>query len=266
MSPRPPPREDERTPRPDDVVREETPAPHLAKGTHDDVTAQARAAMAGEIREDVVAIAHDLKNPLAIIMMEAGLLEQRLATRSPAVQRGLEHIARNAAYVDRLISDLLDLASEQAGALALQFERIDLARLVGDTVARCVSTFERGRVQVEIRDVVVVHGDGSRLERVLANLVTNALKHSPQHAAVTVRLDLRGTRAHVSVIDNGPGLPADEARRVFQRFYRGRAGSRGYGLGLYICRRIVENHGGRIGVHSDPGRGARFFFDLPAVT
>lgn len=268
MSPRLPPRDTERVTR-DAVPRqapEEPTQPVIAKGTREDVTEQARAAVAGEIRDDVVAIAHDLKNPLSIIMMEAGLLEQRLAARSPAVQRGLEHIARNAAYVDRLISDLLDLASAEAGALSLSFERVDLARLVGDTVSRCVMLADRGRVHVDIRDVVFAHGDLNRLERVLANLVGNALKHSAADASVTVRLDIRGPRACVSVIDNGQGIAAEDARRVFQRFYRGNAGSRGYGLGLYICRRIIEAHGGRIGVQSEIGRGARFFFELPIIS
>ncbi len=267
MSAKPPSREGERPSRPSEptLVRDEPTVPIIAKGTRNDVTEEARAAVAGEIRDDIVAIAHDLKNPLSIIMMEASLLEQRLASHAPAVQRGLEHIGRNAAYVDRLISDLLDLASAEAGALQLHLERVDLARLIADTVSRCVTSFERARVQVDVRDVLFVHGDAGRLERVLANLVNNAIRHSPTNGTVTVRLDARGPRACVSVIDQGPGISSDEARRVFQRYYRGHHGGRGYGLGLYICRRIVEAHGGRIGVHSDPGRGARFFFDLVVI-
>ncbi len=264
MRPKPPEPRDEREDT-GPVALDDTPPPVIAKGTREDVAAQARAAAAGQIHDDVVSIAHDLKNPLSIIMMETSLLEQRLAARSPAVQRGLEHIARNAAYVDRLISELLDLASADAGALSLNLERVDLARLVQDALARCVGTVDAGRVHFDIRAYLYAHADPIRIERVIANLVTNALKHSAPHSAVTVRLDARGRYACISVIDNGHGLTAEEARGVFQRFRRGRHGQQhhGYGLGLYISRRIVEAHGGRIGLHSEPQRGSRFFFELP---
>jgi len=245
-------------------VDEDAPPPVLAKGTREDVAAEARAAAAGQIHEDVVSIAHDLKNPLSIIMMETSLLEQRLAARSPAVQRGLDHIARNAAFVDRLISELLDLASADAGALSLNLERVDLARLVRDAISRCVGTPDAPRLHVDIRAYLYAQADAMRIERVIANLVTNALKHSPPQTSVTVRLDSRGSHACISVIDNGHGLTAEDARGVFQRFRRGHHGQHhGYGLGLYISRRIIEAHGGRIGLHSDPQRGSRFFFELP---
>ncbi|HEY5921450.1 MAG TPA: HAMP domain-containing sensor histidine kinase [Kofleriaceae bacterium] len=268
----------------EDRFDEDQPTPVMAVGTRDSLADQAReatrrAAVADPPREaarrpatvedeDVASLAHDLKNPLTIIMLETTQIEQRLALRiTPAVQRGLERIHQNASYIDRLISDMLDMASADAGRLELRFERIDLSRLLKDAVGRAVPTQDRHRIKLEIRDVLFVNGDEMRLERVVSNLVHNALKYAGEFGPVTVRLDRRGAYACVSVIDTGPGLTADESRVIFERYRRtSRSTSQqGYGLGLYTSRRIIEAHKGRIGIVSQPGRGSRFFFELPAV-
>jgi signal transduction histidine kinase len=250
----------------------EEPTPVLAAGTRDELADKAREASRRARTtvedDDVASLAHDIKNPLTIISLEALQIEQRLGQRiTPAVRRGLERIAQNAAYIDNLVSGLLDMASADAGRLELRLERIDLSRLLRDAVGRAVPTADRGRVRLEIRDVLFVQGDEIRLERVVTNLVHNALKYGGDFAPVTVRLDARGACACVSVIDVGPGLAADEARVVFDRYRRVRPGdgSPGYGLGLYSSRRIIEAHKGRIGIVSQPGRGSRFFFELPAI-
>ena len=253
-----------------DRFEDDQPTPILATGTRDDVSDKAREAArlaAAVPDEDVAALAHDLKNPLTIIMLEALQIEQRLGVRvSPAVLRGLERISQNASYVDRLVSDLLDMASADAGRLDLRWDRLDLSRLLRDAVGRAVATQDRERVRLEIRDVLFVNGDEIRIERVVTNLVHNALKYSAA-GPITVRLDARGAYACVSVIDSGPGLAADEARVIFDRYRRARgaSGRQGYGLGLYTSRRIIEAHKGRIGIASQPGRGSRFFFELPAI-
>jgi signal transduction histidine kinase len=264
----------------DDDVRgfdqdEETPVV-LATGTRDNLADKARAAAAASatgtparsartsraIDDDVASLAHDLKNPLTIIMLETSQIEQRLGQRTtPAVQRGLERIAQNAAYIDRLVSDLLDLTSHEAGKLELRIERIDLARLLYDSLGRAVSSLERVRVSLDVRDVLYVMADEVRIERVVTNLVCNALKYCT--GGVTVRLDHRGAFACVSVIDSGPGLSAEESRVIFDRYRRASTNQQGYGLGLHTARRIVEAHRGRIGIASQPGRGSRFFFELP---
>jgi len=255
----------------DDSFEVDEQTPVIATGTRDDMTDRARAARQSpapaspSAADDVAALAHDLKNPLTIIMLEATQIEQRLGSRTtPAVLRGLERIAQNAAYIDRLVSDMLDVASAEAGKLDLRIERLDLARILRDAVNRAVPTPDRDRVRLEIRDVVYAEGDEVRIERVVTNLVSNAFKYGGQGGLVTLRLDQRTPYACVSVIDNGPGLPFDEARRVFERYRRATTGTQlGYGLGLYTCRRIVEAHRGRIGVVSTPGRGSRFYFELP---
>lgn len=253
----------------------DAPTPVVAAGTRDDLADRAReaqrlarASSAPASRDDdVAALAHDLKNPLTVIMLEATQIEQRLGTTSPpAVLRGLDRIAQNAAYIDRLVSDLLDVASADAGRLELRLERLDLALLLRQAVERAVPTPDRARVRVEIRDVVYAWGDELRIERVIANLLSNAFKYSPD-GFVTLRLDIRNNRACVSVIDSGPGLTSEEARRVFERYRRSTATMKqGYGLGLYTSRRIIEAHRGRIGCVSTPGRGSRFYFELPLDT
>ena len=266
-----------------DRFDDDQPTPVLAQGTRDQLEVQARqatraAGTASRVEpprrpptvedEDVASLAHDLKNPLTIIMLEATQIEQRLALRiTPAVQRGLERIHQNAAYIDRLISDMLDMSQADAGRLELRLDRIDLSRLLRDSVGRAVPTQDRHRVKLDVRDVLFVQGDEMRLERVVSNLVHNALKYGGDFGPVTVRLDSRGPYACVSVIDTGPGLTAEESRIVFDRYRRakGQAEQHGYGLGLYTSRRIIEAHKGRIGIASQVGRGSRFFFELPAI-
>jgi signal transduction histidine kinase len=257
----------------EDFEADET-TPVIAAGTRNDMADKARAARAAAAapapqtaNDDVAALAHDLKNPLTIIMLEATQIEQRLGARTtPAVLRGLERIAQNAAYIDRLVSDMLDASAAEAGKLDLRLERVDLARLLRGAVERAVATADRQRVQLDVREVLFVEGDEMRIERVVGNLVSNAFKYSDADKPVTLRLDRRGAYACVSVIDQGQGLAADEARRVFERYRRATTGpQQGYGLGLYTCRRIIEAHRGRIGVVSAPGRGSRFYFELPVA-
>jgi signal transduction histidine kinase len=252
--------DDSRADREEPMVSAEPKTPVIARGTHNDVRPEAEAAR-GLANEDISAIVHDLKNPLSVIMLEAMVLEQRLGTRiPPSIQRGLERIAHNAGYIDRLVSNLLDLAAADANRLELRIERCDLARLLDDAVERTVSTPERDHVLLDIKATPTVEADSMRIERVVSNLVANAVKHGK--TPVTVRLDQRGKYACVSVIDSGPGLTAEQARTVFDQHRRVSREQDGYGLGLYISRKIIDAHHGRIGVETAPSRGSRFFFEL----
>lgn len=253
---RDPRREPDEPPAPQDH-----PVPHLAKGTRE-VTDSARRARA--IDDDIASVAHDVKTPLSIIMLEASVIEQRFGRAlTPQLRHGLERILTNAAYIDRLVSDLLDLGCHDSGRLEIRRERVELGQLIESSLERGVSTVDRSRITVDLRQRAVVIADPVRLERVLSNLVANAFKHGARRAPVTVRLDVKGRLATVSVIDAGPGLSAQQCRELFERYRRGKARNDGYGLGLYISRRIVEAHGGRIGVHSAVGKGCRFYFELP---
>jgi len=231
-----------------------------AKGTRNDLSNR----RPPDAAERVTLIAHDLKTPLSIIMLEAELLGARLGEPQPLpVQRSIERIAQNAAYIDRLIADLLDLSAIDEGQLRLHLEEVDLAALLRETYDRAVSTVDRNRVTLELRETAVVTGDRHRLERVIANFISNALKYSSE--PVTVLLEVRATRARVTVIDRGRGLTPEQANAVFDRYRRATTERRGHGLGLHIARKIIDAHNGRIGVVSTPGQGSEFFFELDTI-
>ena len=238
---------------------DDPPAPHIAKGTRNDVRDALRVR---GIDEDIACVAHDVKTPLSIIMLETNVIEERLGgALTPQLRHGLERIMLNAAYIDRLISDLLDLGCHDSGRLELRQELVAMASLLDRALERAVSTVDRTRVKLETRHHANVLCDPMRIERVVSNLVANALKHGGD-APVTVKLEVVKRIARISIIDAGPGMTAESAREMFDRYRHG-AMSQGYGLGLYISRHIIAAHGGKIGVASSPGNGARFWFELP---
>lgn len=160
---------------------------------------------------------------------------------------------------------MLDLAYAEDGDLTLRLERVDLAALLRQTMERAVSSVDRSRVELELRSAPVVRGDRNRLERVVANFISNALKYST--APVTVVCETTAARARVTVIDRGRGLTTEQASTVFDR-YRREANTRGrdgHGLGLYISRKIIDAHAGQIGVTSAPDAGCQFFFELDTI-
>lgn len=219
--------------------------------------------------DDVTAISHDLKNPLSVISCEVSVIQQRLpAYASAELRRSLARIVRNARYIDRLVHDLLDLAAIDNHQLTIALQPVELGSLIAGVLDRMISDGDRPRVHVVARDPVTVMADAMRIERVLANLVQNAMLYAPPHSDIDITLAVSQDWVRVSVVDLGPGIAPADAALVFEEFRRGESahGHDGTGLGLYVSRRIVEAHGGRIGVDSTPGKGSRFFFVLPLPT
>jgi signal transduction histidine kinase len=217
--------------------------------------------------DDVAQIVHDLKSPLTTIALEAELLEHKLSVGDHIdVHHSMARITRNAWFLERMVQDLLDLCSVEAGHLELHPAPTELRTLLEDVIERVTTTRDRRRVFLRADEPLTIEIDDLRIERVVANFLQNALKYAPQHTGIVVRLDHLPHRACVSVIDAGPGLTADDALHVFDKYTR-TASARaheGTGLGLYVSKRIVEAHGGSIGVESVQGAGSRFFFELPA--
>ena len=213
-------------------------------------------------------ISHDLKNPLSVISLQARLLEQQLAARGLGEEsRSVEVISRSASFIAGLVRELLEMAYVESDQIQIRPEAVFLPTFLKDVLERTVSSSDRPRLRLEIRDESVGLFEASHVERVVANLVQNAIKYSAQAAPIVIRLEAEGPVARVSVSDEGPGLEPDEAAYVFDKYRRARSArtKEGLGLGLYISRKIIEAHGGRIDVTSTPGKGSSFSFTLPLL-
>ncbi|HYI15151.1 MAG TPA: ATP-binding protein, partial [Thermomicrobiales bacterium] len=216
-------------------------------------------------QEFIVMVTHDLKTPLTSIKGLAQLMLRRESYSQPA----LETIVSQSNHLERLINDLLDVARMAAGRLDLQFEPVDLGQLAQLAVRQAQATTSRHTIRVEIAEQPIVHDwDGDRIRQVLLNLLTNAIKYSPDGGDIVVRVedDLAERQACISVRDNGMGIAPEVLPRLFNRFFRAEeslTAGEGLGLGLYISRSLATAHGGRISVESHPGVGSTFTVTLP---
>ncbi|HLK88439.1 MAG TPA: HAMP domain-containing sensor histidine kinase [Polyangia bacterium] len=226
----------------------------------------AERALDGDSTLALAAAAHEIKNALGPLAMTLQLAERQLQAGQPVAAGDLAFARAQVRRLSALVEDLLDQTRADLGELAFRPCACDLR----EVVAEAVETFRRGKpapIALELPPArITVSADVGRLQQVLANLLENAVRYSPPGSSVTVRLapSVAATSARLEVIDRGPGLPPEEQARVFDRFVRGAAseGTGGLGLGLYLCRAIVEQHGGTIGVDSAPGAGATFWVEL----
>ena len=223
---------------------------------------------ATRLKEDFLSsAAHDLKTPLTGIVTQAQVLRRR-AERDPAAPAdrvGLDRLLAQSHRLKSLVLELLDVSRLEHGSLLGQREDLDLTELVRTLAEREAARWQR--VQLNADATVRAAVDPARLEQVMTNLIENALKYSPDQTAVLVSVWSENGEARLSVQDKGIGIPAQDQPLVFERFHRARnVDDRrfvGMGLGLYITRVIVEEHGGRIWVQSTPGIGSTFFVALP---
>jgi len=232
---------------------------------------EAQAAL--HVRDEFLASAtHDLKIPLTAIAVQAQVLQRRIGRGTPSdlprIEPGLAQIGAAASRMARLINELLDLAQLQAGrALELERRPTDLAALVRRVVSEDLPAAAAKRVRVRgPRPTVVGEWDAFRLERVVANLLANAVKYSPAGGVITVTVTSEDTWAVLSVEDRGLGIPGADLPRVFDEFHRGAntvGALPGRGIGLAGARRIVEQHGGSISAESQEGVGTTFTVRLP---
>ena len=208
-------------------------------------------------------VSHDLRSPLATIgAVVSDLLggpPYDAATRAELLALVAEEVER----LDRLVANLLNLSRIEAGALHPDRQAVVVEELVSDTAKRLDRLFTRSRLQVNLPGgLPLVDGDYTQLEQVLTNLLENAARHAPAGSTVLVGGRHAGDFVELWVDDEGPGILPFERMRIFEPFRRGE-GSASSGVGLAICKGIVEAHGGRIDVGTAPGGGARFRFTVP---
>lgn len=209
------------------------------------------------------AVSHDLRSPLTGISTAVGALRSRTLNLTDADRHELlETIELDADRLSRLVGDLLDLSRLEAGSAAPEPELWSL-----DDLAREATDSLGARAHVDIvGEAPLVNVDGAQVQRVLANLIENALRFSRADAHVVVRVTATRKEAIVRVVDQGPGLPEQELERVFEPFYRRDGDTRtGAGLGLAIARGFAAANGGRVWAESRPGQGATFALALPVV-
>ena len=224
------------------------------------------------LKEEFIATAsHDLKTPLTSILGYAQLTLRMLGAAEPdlgRVARGAVVIRDQTVAMARLLDDLLDASRIQAGGLVLRPTPCEIGECLATVLAR-LGPEERERVDVVLANASLAgEWDPKRVEQVLANLVGNALKYSPDGARVGVAVEPGAAAIEVAISDRGLGIPAAELPRLFQRFYRTpqahASGLPGTGLGLYVCAGIIAAHGGRLWAESPgEGQGATFRFTLP---
>jgi signal transduction histidine kinase len=240
----------------------------------------ARLAAAEERREEadaarrslIAAVSHDLRTPVTALRLLAEAVDDEIG--DPATRR--EYVRRLGVHVralGALIDDLFELTRIEAGEVTWTMQQVQIDELVEETVAAMAPAAQAGGISVraEIDPALApATANPERIQRVLFNLIQNAIRHTPADGSVTVRAARIGSTVEIEVADTGEGIAPDDRERVFEPFAQGadRASRTdgSAGLGLAISRAIVEAHGGRIWVESEPGKGTDFYFTLPVDT
>ena len=215
-------------------------------------------------------VSHELRTPLTSIRGSATAMQEAAPDLDPAeLHQFTRIIVEQADTMRDLLDDLLDVARIETGTLPIGPEPCDVTRLVDRARNTFLSAGGRHELAIDLApDLPPVMADGRRIVQVIGNLLSNAASHSPESSAIRVGVERDGVHVAVRVTDEGRGIPAGRMSDLFGKFSRGRAGERGggAGLGLAICKGIVEAHGGRIWAESEgPGTGARFTFTIPAT-
>jgi two-component system sensor histidine kinase KdpD len=219
-----------------------------------------------QLQEDFVStISHELRTPLGFIKGYSTSLLREDTTWDPETQREfLMIIDEEADRLSVLIENVLESARLQSRTLQLRFQPLRLDAVIRDVIARLRVRHRELDVNVQLDNTPSIQGDGVRLAQVIENLFTNAIKYAPG-APIDVGLEQVDRSVRIAFHDQGPGIDSDSLPFIFDRFYRARNEKTitGTGLGLYICKQIIEAHRGKIWAESAPGQGTTFFIELP---
>ena len=240
-----------------------------AVATYTDITALHKLQEQRELFMHMVS--HDLRLPLSVVQGHAQLLRDDVAAlpQRDALLPSVAAILRAAQRMKGMIQDLVDSARVASGELQLAREPVDLRAYLHDLLERMYLSLDVARISVSVpNDVPLVSADYARLDRIVTNLLTNALKYSSPALPINIVVRRVGEMVEIAVSDHGRGIVPAEMTHLFEQFYRIKSehDKEGIGLGLYITKRLVEAHGGRITVQSEVGVGSTFSFTLPVVT
>jgi signal transduction histidine kinase len=217
-----------------------------------------------EARDELIAIvSHDLRSPLTAISIGSTLLDEAIA--GGAAHKQVATIRRASEHMEHLIAELLDVAKLEAGKLEFRTEPCTIDSLLEAVGALFAARAAQAEIALTIEPACAgsVTVDRERIVQVLSNLVGNALKFTPPGGRLSVAAHGAGEAVRIAVTDTGPGIPGADVPHLFERYWQGRRRGRGsLGLGLYICKQIVEAHGGRIGVETQAGKGSTFWVEL----
>jgi NtrC-family two-component system sensor histidine kinase KinB len=224
------------------------------------------------MRDDLISmIYHDLRSPLANVVSSLDVLESMLPDEEdPTLYSVLNIAQRSTERIQRLTNSLLDINRLEAGQSIASMQPADPLLLINEAVELAAPMIEGKNQQIEKDlpgELPMVNADAEMIRRVVTNLLENASKYTPQESLVRIGAQPIGDWLHIWIIDNGPGIPASEHERIFDKFTRlnNREKTKGMGLGLAYCRLAVQGHGGRIWVESEPGAGAKFTFTIPIL-
>ena len=216
-------------------------------------------------------INHELRGPATSLVMALSLLKDDKKPLDDEQRAIVEAGLRSAEHLKRMTDDLLDVTRLETGKLRVEIKRIDAGAVLGlcaDSVRSAAAS--RGvSLAYEAPPALFVHADPIRMRQVVCNLLDNAIKFTPAEGSIRLRAERDGVDLLVTVADTGPGIPAVDLERIFDRLYQSQRtaqkGALGLGLGLAICRELIGRQGGRIWAESEPGQGSLLRFTLPAA-
>ena len=236
--------------------------------------AKEAAESASQVKSEFLDVAaHELKTPLTSLVLLVESTQKQVQQGKPVSLSNIDRIIKQVKRTAGLVEDLLGVSRLERGALPLHAESVDLFSIVSD----CLENY---KTQVPGRAFlfewtnsegpdgpIFIEIDAIRIYQVLSNFIDNAVKYSPEESPIEIKMEATSEKIRISVIDHGPGIPKKDQGSLFTRFFRVTSDKvlqhPGLGLGLYICRRIIELHGGTVGMESVVGRGSTFFFELP---
>jgi signal transduction histidine kinase len=209
----------------------------------------------------MMAVTHELKTPIAVTQLNLETLQKRKLDEEKQ-QKLISNTLAEANRLNTLCNNILLASQLEAGVQRQEKSEINFSDLIAGCVDDCLAHFPQRKIAEEIADGIYLFGDTLQLQMLVNNLLENAIKYSPADSVVCLSLSSGNQQIRLTVTDQGEGVPDNEKKRIFEKFYRSgnenTRRSKGTGLGLYLCRRIARNHGGQIGVSDNTPRGTIF--------